>query len=565
MDTDASFPSLSSYFTKQRGRRASLNIIHRLKDREIALKCKYVPFHTTRKLYQNIVPNFTCTNIEKPPCYLRKFSPDGNLLIAYSSDQTSIEIYQYQGPAAAESLLKNWPSDCEYSDDDNPKYKDLRESQLTQIRRDIFGKLFHLKHTINVTSNNEQLHRECGLFTDDSRYFIAGSAMISDDSHYFEIYRTNESIFHLSRISSEDYSIYLIDLKEGRLCDRKVFKTDKINLSHNQGIYLCGNTVAILSLQHQEIHILKIIHHSKGYSRLEQSRVIGRFCYEDDQLLLSAVSNENGNGFLSRGFRETSINSLKHRILTYIFNEAYYSTTDRAKKLRRFYQNFDQFCSLKMFKLQLLSPNHLLIRLTAEVNLPRIVDLCPCLFVVYEIDKAQVIAAYDNSSTELLWLLENFCDQFRCVQPCFPSQIVCSPSNNYYARVSQKRYKQTLINSRGGGPAQAVKQLLAQIPMSAQSYTCTPYLDLSLFSYDDKWMSTTERPRNFDENAIRFYTRESCLLRFKIFAGSNRSPPSPRRVVAFIFHPSDPLAISVERINTEYHTEYVVNIHLRHS
>lgn len=62
-------------------------------------------FHTCRQFYQNIFPNYTIINIEKPPCFLRKFSPDGKHFIAFSADQTSLEVYTYRGPAAAGDML----------------------------------------------------------------------------------------------------------------------------------------------------------------------------------------------------------------------------------------------------------------------------------------------------------------------------------------------------------------------------------------------------------------------------------------------------------------------------
>lgn len=37
-------------------------------------------------------------------------------------------------------------------------------------------------------------------------------------------------------------------------------------------------------------------------------------------------------------------------------------------------------------------------------------------------------------------------------------------------------------------------------------------------------------------------------------------PVAARRLVAFIFHPTDPFAISVQRTNSDY----IVNFHLRH-
>ncbi|KAG5865790.1 hypothetical protein JTB14_019019 [Gonioctena quinquepunctata] len=73
------------------------------------------------------------------------------------------------------------------------------------------------------------------------------------------------------------------------------------------------------------------------------------------------------------------------------------------------------------------------------------------------------------------------------------------------------------------GEAEATKRLLAQLPISAQSYSCSPYLDLSLFSYDEKWVSVMERPKACGEHPIRFYARDSGFLKFRICAGVIRT------------------------------------------
>lgn len=84
------------------------NIVIRLYNRQtFAYKKPGTHFHTARQFYQNVFPNFTVINIEKPPCFLRKFSPDGKYFIAFSSDQTSLEVYTYRGPAAAGDLLQS--------------------------------------------------------------------------------------------------------------------------------------------------------------------------------------------------------------------------------------------------------------------------------------------------------------------------------------------------------------------------------------------------------------------------------------------------------------------------
>ena len=69
--------------------------------------------------------------------------------------------------------------------------------------------------------------------------------------------------------------------------------------------------------------------------------------------------------------------------------------------------------------------------------------------------------------------------------------------------------------------------------------------DHGLFSYDEKWVSVMERPKACGESAINFYGRECSQLKFRIFAGiqGRQPPPQARRLVAFIFHPTEPFAI----------------------
>ena len=72
-----------------------------------------------------------------------------------------------------------------------------------------------------------------------------------------------------------------------------------------------------------------------------------------------------------------------------------------------------------------------------------------------------------------------------------------------FFRLVHDRSKVTIINARGGGLTEATKRILGQLPISAQSYSASPYLDLSLFSYDDKWLSVMERPKNCADHPIR--------------------------------------------------------------
>lgn len=361
------------------------------------------------------------------------------------------------------------------------------------------------------------------------------------------------------RCPLEDYSLYCIDLHSGLVTDQIHFKVDKIFLSHNQGLYLYNNTLAILSVQHQTIHIYEMLN-----GRFLNMCRIGRFCNDIENSLYNSVY-----GF-QRPFREATINSLKHRFLTFLFRQAKQSADESGDQydLRRFYQYFNYYRQLRIWKMQLLDDNHLLIKYaTEEVVMMKSAEPNSQLsyFVFYNIWDSKILAVYDNTSEELLRLFENFSDSFRNSQMQSNSQFPCSPNNNLYAKLLQHRFKQTIVVARGGGMVEATKRILAQLPISAQSYSNSPYLDLSLFSYDDKWVSVMERPKACGEYPIRFFARDSGALKFRIYPGLQQpkvpSSMSVRRLVAFTFHPTEPFVISVQRIESDY----VVNFHIRNS
>lgn len=312
----------------------------------------------------------------------------------------------------------------------------------------------------------------------------------------------------------EEYTLHLVDIHLGKLCDTRHFKVDKIFLSHNQGLYLYKDTLAVLSVQHQVIHIFQILD-----GMFVDVKQIGRFCYEDDLYLYNLVYPSE------RAFKDVCIYSLKHRLLTFLYKRAaaISARSGNPTELRKFYHYFDNFKSLKMWKMQLLDENHILIKYASEdVVTLRQADANisePQFFAVYNIMESRVLAVYENSSSELLSLYEDFSDHFRNACLHRPTQFTCNPSNNLYARLHHfryallsaeaqllmlmSRYKNTITFAKFGGQVEAVKRILAHLPISAQSYTVSPYLDYSLFSYDDKWISVIERPKQFGEHPIR--------------------------------------------------------------
>ena len=463
------------------------SIVRKLTERETGLGTRKpnTHLHCAKAFNLNVFPNFTVVNVEKPPCFLRKFAPDGRHFVAFSRDQSSLEVYEFQGPDAVEDLLRNR--------DENTGEGD------TYIRDNLFERFFKKKSTVTVASNGEHLNRECSLFTDNGRHVIVGSANTVPDEpppHFYDKYKNNESVSPNQRSPLEDYTIHIVDLYRCEQVDTRSFKCDKIFLSHNQGLYLYRDLLAILSVQHQTIHIFQVT--PDGH--FVDVRTVGRFCYEDDQMIFEAVREVQ----CLRPFREVTLNSLKHRILVYLFNLS--MNHEKKEPLRRFYQHFDQFRLLRMWKMQLLDENHLLIKYASEdVVTLKVTDpnSQPSFFVVYNMATTQVLAVFENNSETLLELFEQFSDSFRNALPGNYAQFTCSTSSNIYARYNQRRFKHTIINAKYGGHTESVKRLLAQLPISSQSYSSSPYLDLSLFSYDDKWVSVMERPKACGDHPIR--------------------------------------------------------------
>ena len=192
------------------------NVIHRLERRRISSGKAGTHWHQVRVFHQNVFPNFTVVNVEKPPCFLRKFSPDGRYFIAFSSDQTSLEIYEYQGCQAAEDLLQGYEGEILANGNDQ---------RSVNIRGRLFERFFVLLHITSVAANGEHLNRECSLFTDDCRCVIVGSAAyLPDEPHppFYEVYRNSESVTPNPRSPLEDYSLHIVDLHTGRLCDTRI-------------------------------------------------------------------------------------------------------------------------------------------------------------------------------------------------------------------------------------------------------------------------------------------------------------------------------------------------------
>ncbi|KHN35102.1 Light-mediated development protein DET1 [Glycine soja] len=175
-------------------------------------------------------------------------------------------------------------------------------------------------------------------------------------------------------------------------------------------------------------------------------------------------------------------------------------------------------------------------------------------------DTTEIVSFYQNSPDELYLLFEQFCDHFHATsRNSMYMNFISSHSNNIHA-LEQLRS----IKDKASSSAQFVKKMLASLPFSCQSQSPSPYFDQSLFRFDDKLISATDRHRQSTDHPIKFILRRHPYsLKFKIKPGPEAGSMDGRakKISSFLFHPILPLALSVQQ--TLFLQPSVVNIHFR--
>jgi hypothetical protein len=256
---------------------------------------------------------------------------------------------------------------------------------------------------------------------------------------------------------------------------------------------------------------------------------------------------------------------LKQRLLAHLFRQASESPQS-AKALALFHQQFEQYVSLTLWKMQLLDESHLLLKFgCADVVQQRPqsdLNSQTSFFVVYNMYSTEVIGVYENTNKEFAQTFEQFCEHFRaCSRPTGLIKYRSTCSNNSFVREHLMKQKVAVMNARNGGETQAVKRILSALPFSPQSWSESPYFDKSLYNYDEKVISSTERPKQCADHPIKFYSRSDDQVQFKITPGLPDKQDRSKKYASYIFHPFQPFIISVQHVLFQ---PPIVNFHFRH-
>ncbi|XP_055906159.1 DET1 homolog [Eupeodes corollae] len=533
----------------------SFNLFHLLTDRELGIDRRHYIHRRPSKnfcvdFFKCIPPNLTIANVEKHTNFIRKFSPDGKFLICFSRDQQSFESYKFLGTTNACKMLYKWKS--EYVP------PDCNTGLGHEIRQNIFSQLFQLHWSIQLTSTfMRALYREFSIFTEDGKYIIIASHMPIQEEHLPSYYTLNS----IGRMHFEYdlfwYRFYMVRLSDGAVSDTIEFPYDFIKLSHNHGVTLRRNLMVVVSLFHQTINILKLCN-----GKFIRSNTIGRYPHGTDECICKHVPEyENCCQML-----DTGNNGLKQKILIFLYRKVLnFQDEKRTEMIQLFYRRLFIYEAMQIYKLQFLDPDHLLIRYDLHKHPNVQTTELHKLFVVYNLVDNEIVRVSAENASDLLLYFVYYCDYFRDVRSIFTGRAPSSSSNNVQIRYAQMR----IINAFPRGYFDAAYRLLPQIPLSVQSYSVSPFLDLNVFQYDTQMVSALERPRYSNCQPIRFNDRETNLLLYRMYLGifdqENKDkhnllmPGGPKELIAYVFHPYEPFFISVQKIGNRY----VTNFHIR--
>jgi hypothetical protein len=333
--------------------------------------------------------------------------------------------------------------------------------------------------------------------------------------------------------SLDEVRIHLIEVTTGRITDRLKYSNDYILLSNHTGVAMNGRRLGILSLQKQSFRVYYI----DDAGRFIPDGIIGAALYEDD---VRHLRNGNESTGLLLGIRQRLFSFLYRRALT---------LPNPTLAVRLVYNNWELLEGLCMSRVQFLDRNHVLIKLTCPESLSVRSRASSdnglqstAFYIVYSLLDTQIKSFHRSTSTELYEAVRDYHDFVRIISTVDETADdgvginwqTCA-ANDVYERQLWERNVQLLAASKPSqGEIYAAKRLLTYLPIAPQTHSESPYLDSGIFRFDERSVSAADRQRSASDFPVRFFSRRSDRVRFKLNSGTcpETAPPSsnPYRV-----------------------------------
>ncbi|KAH8261778.1 hypothetical protein KR038_000090, partial [Drosophila bunnanda] len=528
----------------------SQNIVHLLQNRESGYTCagsqlSRIPrLAYERRFYKSITPCLTIDSVAIPPVYLRKFTPDGSQLLAFSHDQRSLHIYPYRGfsSAAVGELIREanvGTKECYKSEESNVLSSTIFERLFATKE----AKSLRLCHGLN---GRYYLHREFSVFLENGKYVLLAAMSVLRSALTIEDYVRYPDLF--DKLDAFSYTFFVVDLEQGVVSDRLFLQQDSIVVSHNHGISVFGSKIAIMSRLHQCIYVYEM---SNG--KLYEQETIGPCPRDFIERAPSDIEDLDATTVLP-------ITHIKQRVLSFLYRQIDLDCDDVREKRQEFYKNFEFIEHMIMERMQLINRDLLLLRYEERPKESEVMSLpSPTprrLYVFYTIAAEEVVGVYADSSVDLLQIILLFYDEMSNVRSLQTGDAPSLPLHYFL--------KQNFVDANATVPfvRHAALRFNPGIPVSSQCLSPSPYLKYSDFSYDDRYMSPLERPNPCSADPIVFKDQATKTVKFRLFAKARREigALAPRELCAFIWHPFEPFVLSIQKCMNSY----AYHVHLYH-
>ena len=549
-----------------------------------------------RKMYECIVPDTTHDGVENcPAAHLRRFTDDGKLLLGFSVVGNSFVAYRYRGGGAAAA------AGTPVSGQGEPRRQAQRDAGGSAPVS--FGDFFEPAINVKVCAEPEILCKDfCISLMDGQMVLLVSYALPGEAAARGGAPAADEPPCVPGLPSYGRLRFHILRLGDGAVTDTFTLYNSFVNLAHNGGVHVLRDMVLILNLRVQRIQIL----HLRPGGTFVEGMCIGPHCFEDDDLVLRthheeeararallgagraqcAGGGEGGGaaaeapagdapgagerppaGHRAQDAREKPqdnlLSGLKQRLMAYILRDAQARDrmNDRKDAVRTFYSNFDFLSKLYFTRAQFLNRHHILLRLSGiEGIASRTSDAAQqnAYFVVYDFVRAEVKGFFRNTDEDFLKIVEQNIAQLSLPAGAPPWVQLAAVCDGLRKRCSPDGAASS-INT--------IKRALYSLPPSPMSYCCSPYLDPSIFQYDEKMISTADRPRPCAEHPVKFLLKSRPgILSFKLspsFGTLGGSDGRGKKLAAYIFHPVLPFVLSIVHGSSMSQRSHVVSFHVR--
>lgn len=391
-----------------------------------------------------IYPGSRITGITAPGT-IRRFSPDGRYLAVFGHDQASLHFYTAHGHP-----LSRHPNS--------------------------FEDFFTLKCTLRLppTLNNSLLCKDFLLFTKNHLILASAAPSRQEGTRKSDLdnARSLKTFEHL-----DDVCFHLVGQTDFSIKNSLRFEGDYILLANHSGVSLLGDDYFLVtSIQHQCIIVYRII----GEKFVIFTK-IGHF------LGLPRLHPKRDEGMLHCG--------LWHKILCFCYK--------RSVNKSWFHGVSKSLANLVISKCQFIDVNRVLIRMVP-------IDFLSQRFAPSEQPLHYFLTIFsfrDNQIEEMFhyskfmpWFLEND-HLLRQSAAEVPDSNINSYSNCQETRNSLLKNFDSISETKRNG---LQRRLFFSIPYSPQILSCSPFLSLEHFRYDEKYIGRETKWRSSPDHPIRF-------------------------------------------------------------